>query len=232
MWWKKPEANVSPSPAPASNNTQEALAATRHAVETGADAVLLVDPYYNGPSSLEIRREYISPIAAAFPGVDVIPYVIPGRTGAQLLPEDLGLLSQEFKNVRAVKEATGSLENMRRTRSVCGRDFTILSGDDALTYTVMTDPHILAAGVISVISNVAPAAVSEMVGLLLDGDKTQAGKADAPAGTAFQSGNRQDYRENPLWGGWSAAPETPWRSKPLWRCWECPPAAADNRWAK
>ncbi|MCG6904993.1 MAG: 4-hydroxy-tetrahydrodipicolinate synthase [Desulfobacteraceae bacterium] len=159
-----------------SNNTQEALAATRHAVETGADAVLLVDPYYNGPSSLEIRREYIGPIAAAFPGVDVIPYVIPGRTGAQLLPEDLGLLSQKFKNVRTVKEATGSLENMRRTRSVCGRDFTILSGDDALTYTVMTDPLILAAGVISVISNVAPAAVSEMVGLLLNGDKTQAEK--------------------------------------------------------
>jgi len=159
-----------------SNNTQEALAATRHAVETGADAVLLVDPYYNGPSSLEIRREYIGPIAAAFPGVDVIPYVIPGRTGAQLLPEDLGLLSQEFKNVRTVKEATGSIENMRRTRSVCGRDFTILSGDDALTYAVMTDPQILAAGVISVISNVAPAAVSEMVGLLLSGDKTQAEK--------------------------------------------------------
>lgn len=159
-----------------SNNTQEALAASRHAVEVGADAVLLVDPYYNGPSSLEIRREYIGPIAAAFPDVEVVPYVIPGRTGTQLLPEDLGLLSREFQNVRTVKEATGSIENMRRTRSVCGRDFTILSGDDALTYTVMADPQILATGVISVISNVAPAAVSQMVGLLLNGDKAEAEK--------------------------------------------------------
>jgi 4-hydroxy-tetrahydrodipicolinate synthase len=159
-----------------SNYTQEALVATRHAVETGADAVLLVDPYYNGPSSLEIRREYIAPIAAAFPGVDVIPYVIPGRTGTQLLPEDLGLLSREFKNVQTVKEATGNLENMRRTRTVCGRDFTILSGDDALTYAMMTDPQILATGVISVISNIAPAAVSQMVGLLLNGQKSEAEK--------------------------------------------------------
>lgn len=159
-----------------SNYTQEALAATRHAVETGTDAVLLVDPYYNGPSSLEIRREYIAPIAAAFPDVEVISYVIPGRTGAQLLPEDLALLSREFKNVQTVKEATGDLQNMRRTRTVCGPDFTILSGDDALTYTMMTDPQIQAAGVISVITNVAPAAVSEMVGLLLNGQQTEAEK--------------------------------------------------------
>jgi 4-hydroxy-tetrahydrodipicolinate synthase len=159
-----------------SNYTQESLAATHHAVETGADAVLLVDPYYNGPSSLEIRREYIAPVATAFPDVDVIPYVIPGRTGTQLLPEDLGLLCREFKNVQTVKEATGNIENMRRTRTVCGRDFTILSGDDALTYTMMTDPQILATGVISVISNVAPAAVSHMVGLLLNGHKAEAEK--------------------------------------------------------
>ena len=159
-----------------SNNTREALAATRHAVEIGADAVLLVDPYYNGPSSLEIRREYIGPIAAAFPGVDIIPYVIPGRTGAQLLPEDLGLLSREFKNVRTVKEATGNLDNMRRTRAVCGGDFMILSGDDALTHAVMSDPQVQASGVISVISNVAPAAVSQMVGLLLNKDKAEAEK--------------------------------------------------------
>jgi 4-hydroxy-tetrahydrodipicolinate synthase len=75
-----------------SNNTKEALSASRHAAEAGADAVLLVDPYYNGPSSLEIRKEYIAPVAAAFPDLTVIPYVIPGRTGAQLFPEDLALL--------------------------------------------------------------------------------------------------------------------------------------------
>ncbi len=77
-----------------SNNTKEAISATEHAVKAGADAVLLVDPYYNGPSSLEIRKEYVGPVAKAFPDVQVIPYVIPGRTGAQLLPEDLALLNK------------------------------------------------------------------------------------------------------------------------------------------
>lgn len=152
-----------------SNNTSETLEGTRHAVEAGVEAVLLVDPYYNGPSSLEIRREYVEPVANAFPGVEVIPYVIPGRTGAQLLPEDIALLDQRCKNVNTVKEATGDLENMKRTRACCGPDFTILSGDDGLTYTIMTDPEVGAAGVISVISNVAPAAVVKMVRLIDNG---------------------------------------------------------------
>ena len=127
------------------------------------DALLLVDPYYNGPSSLEIRREYVAPIAAAFPDTRIIPYVIPGRTGAQLLPEDLALLNQQYANVDTVKEATADLANMRRTRECCGSDFTVLSGDDGLTYEMMADPDIGAAGVISVASNVAPRAVAEMV---------------------------------------------------------------------
>jgi len=149
-----------------SNNTQEALEASRFAVDWGVDALLLVDPYYNGPSSLEIRREYLEPVAAAFPGIQVIPYVIPGRTGAQLLPEDLALLYQKYPNVSTVKEATGNLDNMKRTRTCCGSDFTIISGDDALTFDMMTDPAILAAGVISVLSNVVPAGVARMVMLL------------------------------------------------------------------
>jgi 4-hydroxy-tetrahydrodipicolinate synthase len=162
-----------------SNNTKEALAASRHAVAVGADAVLLVDPYYNGPSSLEIRREYVAPVARACPDVQVIPYVIPGRTGAQLLPEDLALLYEEFGNVRTVKEATGNLENMRRTRKCCGPEFTILSGDDALTAGMMTDPQIEAAGVISVVSNVAPAAVARMVRLLQQGEQEAAKQLSA-----------------------------------------------------
>jgi 4-hydroxy-tetrahydrodipicolinate synthase len=157
-----------------SNNTRETLEGTRHAAEVGADAVLLVDPYYNGPSSLEIRREYVAPIAAAFPNMDIIPYVIPGRTGAQLLPEDLALLYREYPNVRTVKEATASIENMRRTRECCGPEFTILSGDDAMTFEMMTEDAVRAAGVISVASNVAPRAVSEMVNLLRDGRRAEA----------------------------------------------------------
>ena len=157
-----------------SNNTREALEATAHAADVGVDAVLLVDPYYNGPSSLEIRREYIEPVAAAYPDLQIIPYVIPGRTGTQLLPEDLGLLSQRFRNVSTLKEATGKLENMKRTRTCCGPDFTILSGDDGMTLDMMTDAAIDAAGVISVVSNVAPAAMSQLVALLADNQREAA----------------------------------------------------------
>ena len=149
-----------------SNNTKECMEATKHAAEAGVDAVLLVDPYYNGPSSIEIRREYVAPVANAFPELEIIPYVIPGRTGAQLLPEDLAILNKHCKNVNTVKEATGSIENMRRTRKCCGPDFTILSGDDGLTLEMMTDPLVKGAGVISVVSNVVPAAVAKMVSLI------------------------------------------------------------------
>jgi 4-hydroxy-tetrahydrodipicolinate synthase len=157
-----------------SNDTKKTLAAARHGVEAGADALLLVDPYYNGPSSLEIRREYVAPVAKAFSDVPVIPYVIPGRTGAQLLPEDLALLYKSYPNVGTVKEATGDLENMRRTRQCCGPDYSILSGDDGITFAMMTDPTIKAAGVISVASNVAPAAITRMVELLSQGNQTEA----------------------------------------------------------
>jgi 4-hydroxy-tetrahydrodipicolinate synthase len=157
-----------------SNNTKEALAATLHAAKQGADAALLVDPYYNGPSSLEIRREYIAPIAEQVPHLDIIPYVIPGRTGAKLLPEDLALLYQSYPNVNTVKEVTGDLNNMRRTRECCGPTFTILSGDDGLVFDMMTDTAIGAAGVISVASNIAPKAMTEMVTALNSGDYAKA----------------------------------------------------------
>lgn len=159
-----------------SNNTRECLAATQHAVEFGANAVLLVDPYYNGPSSLEIRKEYVSPVAAAFPSIQVIPYIIPGRTGCQLFPEDLAILHKEFENVNTVKEATANIENMRRTRTCCGDDFTILSGDDGMTFEMMVDPQVKAAGVISVVSNVAPGSLTEMVHLLAQSNPAEAKK--------------------------------------------------------
>jgi 4-hydroxy-tetrahydrodipicolinate synthase len=86
------------------------------------------------------------------------------------LPEDLALLSQSYANVKTVKEATGNIDNMRRTRACCGPDFTILSGDDGITLAIMNDPEVKAAGVISVASNLAPAAVSRLVQHLLAGE--------------------------------------------------------------
>lgn len=150
------------------NYTHKTLENTRKAHDIGVRAFLLVDPYYNGPSSLEIRREYIAPVAERFPDAQIIPYVIPGRTGTQLLPQDLAILHKDYPNVRAVKEATGDFENMKLTRKLCGEDFDILSGDDDKTFKMMVDPAIKASGVISVVSNVAPAAVQKMTKLVLD----------------------------------------------------------------
>lgn len=169
-----------------SNNTNEALAASRHAVDAGVDAILLVDPYYNGPSSLEIRREYFAPIAEAFPKVQIIPYIIPGRTGAQLFPEDLAMLNRDFANVNTVKEATGDLENMKKTRKLCRADFVILSGDDKLTVEMMLEPRIKGGGVISVMANVAPFAISEMVRLIDQGKFNDAKKYEEALKPLFE----------------------------------------------
>jgi 4-hydroxy-tetrahydrodipicolinate synthase len=162
-----------------SNSTDETLKATEHAAQAGADTALLVDPYYNGPSSLEIRREYVAPVAKAFPELQMIPYVIPGRSGTQLLPEDIGILHRDYKNVGAVKEATGDLGNMARTRSCCGEDFDILSGDDDKTYQMMTDPAIKASGVISVMSNVVPGPITRFVAAVNEGRMDEADRLTA-----------------------------------------------------
>ena len=159
-----------------SNSTLETMRGSKHAAEAGVEAVLLVDPYYNGPSSLEIRREYVEPIAKAFPEVKVIPYVIPGRTGTKLLPEDLAIAYSNYPNVCAVKEATEDLENMKITRKYCGDDFDILSGDDGKTLSMMTEPEIKASGVISVASNIAPKAVQQMTQHLINGEIEQGKK--------------------------------------------------------
>ncbi|MEN6358053.1 MAG: 4-hydroxy-tetrahydrodipicolinate synthase [Armatimonadota bacterium] len=159
-----------------SNCTSEAIASTRHAVKSGADAVLLVDCYYNGPSSSELRDEYYGAIASEFPNTTVVPYIIPGRSGTALAAEDLALLNAKFPNVNTVKEATGDLHRMARTRSLLGDGFSIMSGDDDLTFDMMTLADVRANGVISVISNVAPAALSKMVKFILSGDQDAARK--------------------------------------------------------
>jgi 4-hydroxy-tetrahydrodipicolinate synthase len=153
-----------------SNNTEETLEATHEVSEHGINCILLVDPYYNGPSSMEIRKEYVEPVARKFPEIQIIPYVIPGRTGTQLLPQDLAVLHSQFKTLRAVKEATGNLDNMRLTRRLCGPDFDILSGDDDKTFDMMMDPQISASGVISVASNVAPGLTQKFVQAILKRD--------------------------------------------------------------
>ena len=153
-----------------SNSTQEAVEATKHIEKMGVDGALLVDCYYNGPSSSELRRNYHAVVAEACPNIGIVPYVIPSRTTTALSPEDLAILANEYPNVVAVKEATGDLERMARTRALVGSDFCMMSGDDGLTFEMMTRPDIAASGVISVVSNIVPRAVEAMTSKALSGD--------------------------------------------------------------
>ncbi|NLZ28102.1 MAG: 4-hydroxy-tetrahydrodipicolinate synthase, partial [Firmicutes bacterium] len=157
-----------------SNSTREMLKYGEAARAMGCDGLLLVDCYYNGPSSLELREEYYRPAAEKFTDLLICPYVIPGRTGCALLPEDMRVLAHRYPNVGAVKEATGDLERMRETRRIMPDRFHIISGDDDLTYKMMTDEQIGASGVISVISNVAPGAMKEMCDCILKGENDRA----------------------------------------------------------
>ena len=147
-----------------SNNTQEAIRATKQAKEAGATAALLVDCYYNGPSSLELRTEYYARILEQVPDIPIVPYVIPGRSGCVLSAADLAILHlNEPKRVPAVKQATGDLDRMKLDRKLAGPALSILSGDDDMTLTMMRDEEIRACGVISVLSNIAPGAIAGMV---------------------------------------------------------------------
>jgi 4-hydroxy-tetrahydrodipicolinate synthase len=164
------------------NDTEEALKFTRHAYRSGARCILLVDCYYNGPSSKELREKYYSVIAKEFPDLAIVVYVIPFRTGTELSVEDLAILHKEYPNVIAVKEATENFARMAKTRLLLGKDFDIHSGDDGKTHEMMTRDDISANGVISVTSNILPLAVSEMAGnLRLNQLETAKEYADAMA---------------------------------------------------
>ena len=105
-----------------------------------------------------------------------MPYVIPGRTGTKLEVEDLAILHRKYKNVRSVKEATGDLERMAKTRTLLGEDFDILSGDDDKTFEMMTRDDIRASGVVSVMSNIVPGPIGEMVRAISSGNMERANR--------------------------------------------------------
>jgi len=147
-----------------SNNTKEAIRSTAQAKEAGATAALLVDCYYNGPSTLELRTEYYERILGKVSDIPIVPYVIPGRSGCALSAADLAILHlNDPKRVPAVKQATGDLERMKLDRKLAGSALSILSGDDEITRTMMRDDEIRACGAISVLSNLVPGAIGGMV---------------------------------------------------------------------
>jgi 4-hydroxy-tetrahydrodipicolinate synthase len=147
-----------------SNSTHEAVDLTKHAHQAGADGVLMVAPYYNKPTPEGVYQHYKT-VADAAP-IPIIVYNIPGRTGLNIMPETMARLA-EIDNIVGVKEATGSLAQMTQTVEACGPDFVLLSGDDNLTLPLMA---VGGRGVISVVGQVVPAKMAEMVRTFLDGD--------------------------------------------------------------
>jgi 4-hydroxy-tetrahydrodipicolinate synthase len=151
-----------------SNNTAEALRLTKHAYEAGADGTLIMCPYYNRPTQ-EGLYQHFKVIAESVP-IPIIPYNIPSRTGVNLLPEMVAKLSK-IKNIVGIKEASGSIKQMSDVIDLCGKDFAVLSGDDIFTLPLLA---IGGAGIISVVSNVAPADMAGLVDAFFAGNLVKA----------------------------------------------------------
>ena len=147
-----------------SNSTDMAIKYTRMAEEEGADGSLQVSPYYNKPTQEGLYRHFAA--VAESTDLPIILYNIPGRTSVTIDAETTARLA-EIPNIVGTKEATLSMNMAMDVMSLCGEDFDVLSGDDPVTLPLIA---LGGRGVISVASNVAPAAVSDMVNALLMGN--------------------------------------------------------------
>ena len=154
------------------NSTTEAINLTRCAQQVGADACLLVTPYYNKPTQEGLYQHHRAVAEAV--AIPQILYNVPGRTACDMVPETVARLAQ-IENIIGIKEATGDVTRVARLRDGCGDGFELYSGDDATACE-----FILAGGqgVISVTSNIAPKAMSEMCLAALAGDRETAQRID------------------------------------------------------
>lgn len=141
-----------------SNSTEEAIMLTKHAEKSGADASLQVSPYYNRPTQKGLY-EHFKAVADSVK-IPIILYNIAGRTGVNIEPETIARLANDCKNIVAVKEASGSLDQMSRIISICPNNFALMSGDDSLTLPVLS---IGGTGIVSVVANIVPRDVADMV---------------------------------------------------------------------
>jgi len=155
------------------NATTEAIRLTRCAEQAGADACLLVTPYYNKPTQ-EGMYLHFRAVAEAVP-IPQILYNVPGRTACDMLPETVQRCAA-IDNVIGIKEATGDLKRVATLRALCGEAFELYSGDDATAREFML---LGGQGVISVTANVAPRLMHEMCEAALRGDRAQAEALDA-----------------------------------------------------
>jgi len=152
-----------------SNSTREAEELTVYAKETGADAALVITPYYNKPTQrgMEIHYQKLAAI-----GLPIIIYNVPSRTGVNILPATVSKLSK-LKNIVGIKEASGSMDQVSNIISLCESEFAVLSGDDSLTLPILA---LGGVGVISVLANILPAEVTQLVKAWLEGEHERAKK--------------------------------------------------------
>lgn len=153
-------------PGTGSNSTTEAMRLTKWAAKEGADAALMVAPYYNKPTQEGFYQHYRAVAEAV--GIPICVYNIPGRTGKNVEPETIMRLA-ELPNITMVKEATGSLDQASQVLNTT--DLTVLSGDDSLTLPIMS---VGGEGVISVVGNIVPKDMIAMVSAYLGGDTKRA----------------------------------------------------------
>lgn len=154
------------------NSTTEAIELTENAKKAGADACLLVTPYYNKPTQEGLYQHYKA-IAEAVE-IDQILYNVPGRTACDMLPETIGRLAS-VDNIVGVKEATGDLTRVAEIRNLCGEGFLLVSGDDATTCDFILQGG---DGVITVTGNVAPKLMHDMCVAASAGDEAEAKRID------------------------------------------------------
>ena len=154
-----------------SNSTAEAVDLTRLAHDAGADAMLLVAPYYNKPSQEGLYRHFAT--LAETTDRPIVLYSIPGRCGIEIGIPVIERLRAKYPHVRYIKEAGGSVDRVDQLKQALGKDITVLSGDDSLTLPFMS---VGAEGVISVASHLFPKEISQMVNLALANDYAKATK--------------------------------------------------------
>ena len=176
------------------NSTAEAIRWTRRAAADGADACLLVTPYYNKPTQEGLYRHYRA-IAEA---VDIpqILYNVPGRTACDMSAETVARLA-DVRPIVGIKEASGTVQRVSQIRALCGDRFEIYSGDDALA---LDSVEAGAQGVISVTANIAPAEMHEMMQAALAGDMARAREIDAGLALLHQ---RLFLESNPIPVKWA-----------------------------
>lgn len=152
-----------------SNNTEEAVGLVQFAEQAGADAALVVTPYYNRPTQRGLYQHFATVAKAT--KLPIIIYNIPPRSVIDMMPETMGQLANDFKNIVGVKDATGKIERVSEQRATCGKDFIQLSGEDASALGFNAHGGI---GCISVTSNVAPRLCAEFQEATLANDKERA----------------------------------------------------------